>query len=114
MRECEIITNEVKNKIKNYDFKVVHRSKNKNFYRKYRLNDGEVRKILLKLNPNDYVGMVEDYDEANHESGLLIIFKKEETLINYHGVEEDVVIYIKMKDVEGKRVPIISFHESEE
>jgi len=109
----EVITNEIKEKIANYDFIVIPRDKNKDFLRMYRLNKTGVREILMSLNRHDYVSQVTDYDELEHGCDPLLIFEKDVKLTNFHGVDEWVTIYVKIKDVEGERVPVISFHKSE-
>ena len=109
----EVITNEIKEKIANYDFIVIPRDKNKYFLRMYRLNKTGVREILMSLNRHDYVEQVTDYDRLEHGCDPLVIFEKDVKLTNFHGVDEWVTIYVKIKDVEGKRVPVISFHKSE-
>ena len=43
MNISEVITNEIKEKIENYDFIVIPRDKNKDFKRMYRLNNSKIR-----------------------------------------------------------------------
>ena len=113
MNISEVITNEIKEKIENYDFIVIPRDKNKDFKRMYRLNNSKIREILMSLTSHDYVEQVTDYDRLEHGCDPLVIFEKDVKLTNFHGVDEWVTIYVKIKDVEGKRVPVISFHKSE-
>lgn len=109
----EVITNEIKEKIANYDFEVIPRDKNNYFKRMYRLNETKIREILMSLTRHDYIEQVTDYDRSEHGYDPLVIFEKDVKLTNIHGVDEWVTIYVKIKDVEGRRVPVISFHKSE-
>ena len=109
----EVITNEIKEKIENYNFRVIPRDKNNDFKRMYRLNDSKIREILMSLTRHDYVNQVTDYDRSEHGYDPLVIFEKDVKLTNINGIDEWVTIYVKIKDVEGERVPVISFHKSE-
>ncbi len=110
---AEVITTGVKEMIRSNDFFVIPRDKNDDFIRKYRLNKSRIRAILLNLSKFDYVGETEDYGKDVHGDACLILFEKEIMLTDFHGIDRLVSIYIKIKEVENRKVPVISFHESE-
>ncbi len=105
----KVVTDEIIYKIEKYDFIVIPREKNVDFFRKYRLNKTKVREMKWQ----DYVDEVEDYDGFKHGLDFLVIFEKEVKLTNFHGVDEYITIYVKVKNVEGRKVPVVSFRKSE-
>lgn len=99
--------------IKNNDFEIVDRNKNKVFMRKYRLNHSSIKKILLSLDYSSICKIDEDKSKDEFGQKPIIILKTKKELINFHGESEEVTIYIKLKLLEDRVVPIISFHEAE-
>ena len=55
----------------------------------------------------------DDRNKDEYGEGPIAIFKISKKLINFHGEIEVVKIYIKIKLLENKIIPIISFHEAE-
>lgn len=68
--------------------------------------------MLISLKGEDFYKIVEDKEYLEYGPEKLIIFKKEFTLINLYGIEEKVIIYIKIK-MKSEHLPIISFHQDE-
>ena len=108
-----IISEKIIRSIKNNDFEIVDRNKNKIFMRKYRLNHSSIKNILLSLDYSSVYKIDEDRQKEEFGQKPIIILKTAKELINFHGEAEEVTIYIKLKLFEDRVVPIISFHEAE-
>lgn len=81
--------------------------------RKFRLNPTTIKNILLNLDYSSFVKLDDDKNKDEYGEGPIIIFLINKSLINFHGESEEVKIYIKLKLLENKIIPIISFHEAE-
>ena len=107
------LIDDLKNLLLRNDFEVVHREKNRNFMRKFRLNKSKIRDILLALNQDDYYGYDSDENQNEYGQAPIIMFIVKTVLINFHGVEEEIEIYIKIKVRREGILPVISFHQAE-
>ena len=81
--------------------------------RRFRLNYSAIKDILLSLEHSSFVRIDDDRNKDEYGEGPIAIFKISKKLINFHGEIEVVKIYIKIKLLENKIIPIISFHEAE-
>ena len=108
----KIIT-DFKTAIMNNDFEIVKREKNNYFIRRFRLNKSKIRHILLNLNETDFNKIDEELNSDLYGNGQIIIFLTNKKLTNFHGYDENVKVYIKVKLNENEIVPLISFHEAE-
>lgn len=99
--------------INNNDFIISDRSKNKQFMRKFRLNHYAIKNILLNLEHSSFIRIDNDRSKEEYGEDPIVIFKISKNLVNFHGENEEVKIYIKLKLLVNKIIPIISFHEAE-
>lgn len=99
--------------IKNNGFIIEDRPKNKIFIRRFRLNPSSIKKILLKLNASSLYKIDDDRNKDYYGDEPVVFFILDEKLVNFHGEDEKVKIYIKIKLYEDDIVPVISFHEAE-
>ena len=105
----------INKKIIKNEFEISKRSKNQVFKLKYRfVSKDDYKKILLKLNYNDYVSCSSEDDPQTYGSGIVYVFNKLYPLYDINGDKTDILLYIKIKipDEDG-HLPVISFHESE-
>lgn len=102
-------------KINKLDYYIVYRddNKNKDFMKKYRIvNKKGAQEILKKISIDNLISI--EYDDEVIKYGLeeLFIFHIECELIDFHGEENTVKVYVKIKNKENN-MPVISFHECE-
>lgn len=97
--------------INNDKFTIVLRDKNKRFILKYRLSKKNIKKILISISEDNFV--IEEFDNDTLKYGLetVVIFVLNKNLIDIHGFEKNVEIYIKIK-LKKENLPVISIHES--
>lgn len=108
----KLYLDEIKEKIKNDKFYIIKRDINDTFIRKYRLQKDKIKSILLEITHEDFISSGDERDNKFDE-GIILIYNKKKTLMNYHGALENVNIYIKIKyNNNDSIVPIISFHLS--
>ena len=107
------IINDIKESIRKNDFEISSRNKNKIFMRKFRLNHSKIKDILLSLDSSSFDKIDEERNKEEFGEDPVVIFITNKELINFHGIIENVRIYIKIKLVANVVVPIISFHEAE-
>ena len=81
--------------------------------RKFRLNHSRIKDILLRLDSSSFHKIDEERNKEEYGEEPVVIFMSNKELVNFHGIIENVKIYIKIKLVENMVVPIISFHEAE-
>lgn len=103
----------IKESIKNNDFEISDRSKNKIFMRRFRLNHSSIKEILLSLDYSSFYKIDEDWNKENFGEGPVVILITNKELVNFHGEIENIKIYIKLKLIEDMVIPVISFHEAE-
>ena len=103
----------IKESIKNNDFEISDRSKNKIFMRRFRLNHSSIKEILLSLDYSSFYKIDEDRNKENFGEGPVVILMTNKDLVNFHGEIENIKIYIKLKLIEDMVIPVISFHEAE-
>lgn len=102
-------------KIENNNFHVVFRenSKNKDFMRRFRIVDKEgVKEILKKISVDNLQSVEFDNEVIKYGLEELFIFHIECELIDFHGEENTVKVYVKIKNKEND-MPVISLHECE-
>ncbi len=102
-------------KIEELNFHIVYRddSKNKDFMRKFKIVDKKGAREILKKISIDNLQSIE-YDDEVIKYGLeeVVIFHIECKLIDFHGDENNVKVYVKIKNKEND-MPVISLHECE-
>ena len=103
----------IKESIKNNDFEISDRSKNKIFMRRFRLNHSSIKEILLSLDYSSFYKIDEDRNKENFGESPVVILITNKELVNFHGEIENIKIYIKLKLIEDMVIPVISFHEAE-
>lgn len=108
--EIEDYLKGVKRLVKKKYFKVIPREKNIDFQRRYTLNESYIRKLLLSIEVEDFIGIKDSDIFKGHK---LYEFCKEFD-IEVYGTIENVLTYIKL-DNTGRniRVDIVSIHEAE-
>lgn len=95
----------------NDKFIIINREKNMNFIYKYRLNSKMIKNILLHININNYVKEEFDNDTLKYGIETVIIFIVSTRLIDFHGILNQVRVYIKIK-LKENFIPVISIHEA--
>ena len=65
------------------------------------------------INQDDYYGYDSDENQNEYGQAPIIMFIVKTVLINFHGVEEEIEIYIKIKVRREGILPVISFHQAE-
>ena len=100
------------NLIKDDQFIIIPRSKNKYFDNRFKLNINDKKNMFLMLDKNDMKYLVKEKDFIRFGNGLLFVFKKNYKLIDLYGRERNECLYIKIKNNENN-LPIISFHLDE-
>ena len=108
--EIDIYLKQVKKCIKRGKFKVLNtdkRKENQEFIKKYRLNSKKLKEMLLAIDKEDFCYSADDYDNLGER---LYIFAKEYEL-DYWGIKNNVLVYIKIALKENEFVVVISFHE---
>lgn len=103
----------IKESVEKNDFIIVNRDKNKTFMRRFRLNHTSIKKILLSLNYLSIDKIDEDINKNEFGGDPIVVLIETCNLVNFHGENEEVRIYIKIKMIKDKVVPVISFHEAE-
>ena len=97
--------------INNDKFTIVLRDKNKRFILNYRLGKRNIKEILMSISEDNFV--IEEFDNNTLKYGpeTVVIFVLNKNLIDIHGFEKNVEIYIKIK-LKKENLPVISIHES--
>ena len=103
----------IKEQISIGNFKIIRRDKNIDFIRKYRLNKEKIQEILLDLTEEDFYKEGKEKDEEKYGTVPVIIFIKDQLLVDFNGNDNVVKIYIKLKVYGEYKIPVISFHQSE-
>lgn len=94
-------------------FIIVRRDKNNMFMIKYRLDKDSVRDyILSKISVDNFIGEEFDNDTLRYGSEKVAIFYVECKLIDFHGNDNNVTVYVKIKEKKDNLVTI-SIHEKE-
>ena len=102
-------------KIENLNYYIVLRNdfKNKNFMRKYRIIDKkDAKAILNKISIDNLFSIEYDDNVIKYGPEEVIIFHIDCKLIDFHGEENKVKVYVKIKNKENN-MPVISLHECE-
>ena len=68
--------------------------------------------ILSKISSNNFVSIETDNDSLKYGIEPVIIFHVNCNLINFHGEEENVIVYVKIKNCDDMIVTI-SLHKCE-
>ena len=110
------LINELLIKIDRLDYHIVtgrREPKNDIFMAEYRINDKEDAKpILSKISVDNFLSYEFDHETDRFGTEKVAKFIVECELINIHGIEENVEVYVKIKNKEHD-MPVISFHISE-
>ena len=85
------------------------RLKNKNFIEKYSINVKKQKEMLLTIDVLDFCYSIDNDGETNER---LYIFAKDFEL-NYWGIKENILVYIKIVIKKEDYTVIVSFHEAE-
>lgn len=100
-------------KINKNEFSIVRRDKNNNFMFTYRLNQQSVKeKILSNISSSNFISEEYDYETIKYGKEKVAIFIVDCNLINFHGEEKCLKVYVKIKERKDKLVTI-SLHEAE-
>ena len=103
----------LKQKINNNEYTIIRREKNNRFLTKYRLDNSLVKeKVLLKISENNYISEEFDYETLKYGTEKVAKFIVECKLIDFHGEESIVNVYVKIKE-NIDCLATISIHESE-
>ncbi len=122
-RRTNIYTNHTEEEIKEYlknlkeiiekgDFYIPNTSKkqkNKNFIETYKLNSKKQKEMLLSIEYTDFCYSIDDDDNPNER---LYIFAKDYDL-DCWGIQNNVLVYIKVVIKSNDYAVIVSFHEPE-
>jgi hypothetical protein len=90
-----------------------NRQKNVDFINEYNLSSKRQKKILLKIEPEDFCHSLQNTN-IGFEHEVLYVFCPQVMLLNFDGIEELVDVYIKFNLIDinsGKRVVVISLHK---
>ena len=99
--------------IKNLNYHIVNRAdlKNKLFMSKYRIiNEKGTQIILEKISINNLISVEYDDDVIQYGTEEVVIFHIDCKLTDYHGDDNEVKVYVKIKNKKDN-IPIISLHE---
>ena len=88
------IVENIKESIRNNDFEISDRSKNKIFMRKFRLNHSKIKNILLCLDSSSFHKIDEERNKEEYGEEPVVIFVSNKELVNFHGEIENIKIYI--------------------
>ena len=98
--------------VNNDKYVLIPRDKNKDFINRFKLDNKDIKKMLLSLSKENILYQVEDRDYLKYGSEPLIVFEKKYKLIDMYGRDHVVSVYIKIK-FKDNILPIISFHLDE-
>lgn len=110
------LINELLLKIDNLDYRIIKdRSdqKNKIFMKNFKINDEiDAKPILNKISVDNFLSYEFDYDTLKYGPEKVAKFIVECKLVDFNGIEQNVEVYVKIKNKEHN-MPVISFHINE-
>lgn len=100
-------------KINNDEYRIVPREKNILFMHQYRLDQAILKsKVLSKISVDNFVSEEFDNDTIKYGVEKVAIFNVQCELIDFHGVDKSLKVYVKIKEKTDMLI-MISVHEAE-
>ena len=106
-------SSKVQDMISNDKFIIIKSEKNDLFIRNYRLCKKEIKdKILSKISTDNFISEEFDIDTLKYGNEKVAIFYVECKLVDFHGIEKNIIVYLKIKERIDNLITI-SIHEKE-